>query len=186
MPDYVATNEADLVIQLNDSAAGVSTHAATLGLTPGEVLDAANDAESASHAVNGQSLYTSKSQEWTEYKRLLLYGPLNTPTPITPVAPAVGTLPLGARAAIVARFRQRADGIKAKPNYTPAIGEDCRIVGAIAGPPGIPKPVLNGLAETGFVIRLTFAMLGHDQIEIYSKRGSETEWTIITVDSNSP
>ncbi len=54
------------------------------------------------------------------------------------------------------------------------------------GPPAIPKPVLNGLAETGFVIRLTFAMLGHDQIEIYSKRGAEVDWTIITVDSNSP
>jgi hypothetical protein len=186
VPDYVSTNEGDLVIQLNDHAVGVSTHGATVGLTAGEITEASNDAATASHAVNGQSLYSSKSQEWTEYKRLLLYGPLNTPIPGTPVAPAVGTLPLGAKAAIVARFRQRADRIKSHPNYTPAIGEDCRIVVPIAGPPGIPKPVLTGVAETGFVVRLTFAMLGHDQIEIYSKRGSETEWTLITVDTNNP
>ncbi len=186
LADYVATNEGDLIIQLNDHAVGVATHAATIGLVAADTTEAANDAAIASHTVNGQSLYNSKSQEWTEYKRLMLYGPLNTPLPGTPVAPVVGSLPLGAKAAVVARFRQRADRIKSHPNYTPAIGEDCRIVVPVGGPPAIPKPVLNGLAETGFVIRLTFAMLGHDQIEIYSKRGSETEWTIITVDSNSP
>ncbi len=97
MADYVSTNEGDLVIQLKDHAIGVSTHSATVGLAAGDVTEASNDAAIASHAVNGQSLYTSKSQEWTEYKRLLLYGPLNTPTPITPVAPVVGSLPLGAK-----------------------------------------------------------------------------------------
>lgn len=186
MPDYVKTNEGDLVIQLNDHAAGVATHGATVGLSAAEITQAAADAATATHAVNGQSLYQSKSQEWTEYKALLLYGPINTPLPGTPVPPVVGVLGLGALAAIVARFRQRAERIKAHPNYTPAIGEDCRIVAPAPGPPGIPKPELVGVAETAFAVRLTFAMLGHDQIEIYRKRGSETEWTLITVDTNSP
>jgi len=35
-------------------------------------------------------------------------------------------------------------------------------------------------------VRLTFAMRGHDQIEIFSMRGSETELTLITVDTNNP
>lgn len=35
-------------------------------------------------------------------------------------------------------------------------------------------------------MQLTFATSGHDQIEIYSKRASETEWTLLTVDTNNP
>lgn len=186
MADYVAKNEGDLVIQLNDHAAGVSTHGATVGLSAGEITQAATDAATASMAVNGQSLYQSKGEEWTEYKRLILYGPLNTPLPGQPTPPTVGTVPLGALAAIVARFRQRADRIKAHPAYTPAIGEDCRIVAPVGGPPGTQKPVLQGVSETAFAVRLTFAMQGHDQIEIYSKRGTETEWTLITTDTSSP
>lgn len=186
LADYVKTNEGDLVIQLNDHAVGVSTHGATVGLSAGEITQAATDAGMASMVVNGQSLYTSKSQEWTEYKRLILYADLNTSLPGQPVPPVVGTVTLGALAAIVARFRQRAERIKAHPNYTPAIGEDCRIVAPAPGPPGVPKPSLAGAAETAFAVRLTFAMLGHDQIEIYSLRTGDADWVLITVDTNSP
>ncbi|MEX2586972.1 MAG: hypothetical protein WD602_03130 [Actinomycetota bacterium] len=186
MADYVETTEAALVIQLNDHAAGVATHGATCGLTAGEIAQAPIDAATAEHAVNGQSLYQSKSQEWTEYKKLLLYGPINTPLPGTPAPPAVGAPGIGAQAAIVPRFRQRGEKMKAHENYTQAIGEDCRIVAAAAPPPGTPKPELDADAETGYAVRVTFAMLGHDQIEIWSKRGNETEWTLITVDTNNP
>ncbi len=186
MSDYVETNEAALVIQLNDHAAGVTTHGPTVGLVAGDLAQATADAAFAAVVVNGQSLYQSKSQEWTEYKRIILYGPLNTPLPIQPAAPAVGAVPLNALASIVARFRQRAERMKAHPAYTLAIGEDCRIVPAIAPAPGIPKPVLAGVAETAFGVRLTFAMQGHDQIEIWRKRGNETVFTLITVDTNNP
>ncbi len=54
------------------------------------------------------------------------------------------------------------------------------------GPPGTPKPVLQGVSETAFAVRLTFAMQGHDQIEIYSMRGTETTWSLITTDTSSP
>lgn len=35
-------------------------------------------------------------------------------------------------------------------------------------------------------MQLTFATSGHDQIEIYSKRASESDWTLLTVDTNNP
>lgn len=76
--------------------------------------------------------------------------------------------------------------MKAHPSYTPAIGEDCRIVAPVPPPPGTPKPVLSGTAQTDYAVRLTFAMAGHDQIEIYSKRGNETVWTLLTVDTINP
>ncbi len=52
--------------------------------------------------------------------------------------------------------------------------------------PGTPKPELEADAETAYAVRLTFTMQGHDQIEIFSMRASETEWTLITVDTNNP
>jgi len=128
MADYIPNEEAALVIWFADHAAGVNTHGATVGRSAGEIAQAAEDAASVAHAVNGRSLYESKKQELTAYKDILLYAPLNTPLPGTPAPPAVGGLGLGALAACVARARQRAERIKAHPAYTPAIGEDCRIV----------------------------------------------------------
>ena len=185
MADYIPNAEADKVVWANDHSAGVSTHGVTVGLSPADIADAANDALILAHAVNGQSLYQSKAQEWTEYKELLLYSPLNTPVPSTPVAPVVGTLPLGAKASLIARARQRAERIKAHPNYTPAIGEDCRIVAPADGPPP-DHPTLTAKPETAFNVRIGFAMLGHDQIEIFAKRGAEPDFTLLAVDTNNP
>lgn len=185
MADYIPPTEAELVIWANDHAAGVSTHGATVGLSAGEITQAATDASTISHAVNGQSLYKSKAQEFTEYKAALLYAPINTPVPTTPAPPVVGVLPIGALAACVARARQRAERIKSHPNYTPAIGEDCRIVAPPDGPPP-GQPTLTANAETDYRVRIGFQMLGHDQIEIYSKRGSEPDFSLLAVDSNNP
>ena len=45
-------------------------------------------------------------------------------------------------------------------------------------PPGTPKPVLTGAAETAFAVRLTLAMQGHDLIEIFGKRGAERDFKL--------
>ena len=185
MADYVPKEEAALVVWFADHAAGVSTHGASVGLSPGDITQAAADAGTVAHAVNGRSLYESKKQEFTAYKDILLYAPLNAPLPATPAAPVVGALPVGALAACVARARQRAERIKAHPAYTTAIGEDCRIV-APAGPPPATQPTLKAKEQTGFAVLLTFAMLGHDQIEIQCKRGNEADFTFVSYDTNSP
>jgi hypothetical protein len=182
---YIPTEEGALVIWFNDHAAGVATHGATVGLSVGEIGDAATDAATVSHAVNGRSLYMSKSQEFTAYKDILLYAPINTPLPGTPGAPSVGALVIGAKAACVPRARARADRMKAHPNYTQAIGEDCRIVSPVAPPPP-SQPTLKAQALTSFEVRLQFAMLGHAQLEIVSRRAGETDFSLLTFDTNSP
>jgi len=55
MPDYIPTAEGELVDWFADHAAGVSTHGASVRLSPGEVTQAAADASTVSHAVNGRS-----------------------------------------------------------------------------------------------------------------------------------
>ncbi len=124
------------------------------------------------------------SQQWHPFSTDC-YAPLNTPLPGTPAAPVVGALPAGALAACVARARQRAERIKAHPAYTVAIGEDCRIVAPV-GPPPSTQPTLKAVAETDFQVRLTFAMLRHDQIELQSKRGAEADFSLLAYDTNSP
>jgi len=182
---YIPTEEGALVVWFNDHAAGVTTHGATVGLSAGEITQATTDAATVSHGVNGRSLYNSKAQEFTAYKDILLYAPINTPLPGTPAVPAVGTLGLGALTACVARARARAERMKAHPNYTQAIGEDCRIVSR-AEPPPPTQPTLQAQVLTGFQVGILFAMLGHAQIEIVTRRAGETEWTLLTFDTNSP
>ena len=41
-------------------------------------------------------------------------------------------------------------------------------------------------AENGFAVRMTFAMRGHDQLGIQSQRGSESTWSSLAFDTNSP
>ncbi|MCG3138305.1 MAG: hypothetical protein HJJLKODD_02167 [Phycisphaerae bacterium] len=185
MADYIPTEEAALVIWASDHAAGVATHGTTVGLAAADITQAATDAATIAHAVNGRSLYESKKQEFTAYKDILLHAPLNTPLPTTPAAPAVGALGAGAQAACIAHARQRAERIKAHPNYTVAIGEDCRIV-APSGASAVAPITLKAVEETGFAVKLTFAMRGHDQIEIVSQRAAETVWASLAFDTNSP
>jgi hypothetical protein len=185
MGDYIPTEEAALVVWAADHAAGVATHGLTVGLALPDITQAATDATTIAHAVNGRSLYESKKQEFTAYKDILLYAPLNAPLPTTPAVPVIGVLPPGSLAACIARARQRAERIKAHPAYTQAIGEDCRIV-APAPPPGPTQPTLAAAAQTDFAVRLKFAMLGHDQIEIQSQRAAEAAWSSLAFDTNSP
>lgn len=185
MADYIPDVEADLIVWFNDHSAGVSTHGAAVGLAAGDITQAATDATLVGLAVNGRSLLESKKQEFTAYKNLILYAPINTPLPTLPVMPALGAIPVGALASCVARARQRAERIKSHPSYTVAIGEDCRIVAPVA-PVGASDPTLKAVALTGYQVRLTFAMAGHDQLEIHSKRGGETSFTALGFDTNSP
>lgn len=185
MADFIPSSEAELVVWAADHALGVSTHGLTMGLSAADITQAVNDSLTIAHAVNGRSLYESKKQEFTAYKDILLYALLNTPLPSTPVAPVVGSPPIGALAACVLRARARAERIKSHPNYTTAIGEDCRIVAPVSGP-GPTQPTLRALVETGFRVRLTFAMLGHDQLEIQSERAAESSFTLLAFDTNSP
>ena len=109
---YMPTEEGALVVWFNDHAAGVATHGATVGLSAPEITQAATDAGTVSHGVNGRSLYASKAQEFTAYKDILLYALINTPLPSVPAAPAVGSLALGAKASCVTRARARAERMK--------------------------------------------------------------------------
>ena len=55
MADYIPKEEAALVVWFADHAAGVNTHGVTVGLSPADVTQAAEDATTVSHAVNGRS-----------------------------------------------------------------------------------------------------------------------------------
>ncbi len=75
--------------------------------------------------------------------------------------------------------------MKSHPSYTTAIGEDCRIVAPVAAIPAT-EPTLKAIALTSYQVKLTFAMNGHDQLEIHSKRGSEYSFSILAFDTNTP
>ncbi len=66
--------------------------------------------------------------------------------------------------------------------YAPSIP----LRGHVKGGGETPEFEFVSHAETAFAVRMTFAMRGHQQIEIYSKRGTEADFTLLRVDTNKP
>lgn len=175
MPRFVPTNFALKNV----------THGPVLGATAGEVTQTTTDAAMLAFLVNGQEIKQTDAQEWTAYRDLIIYGPLNTPLPGLPTAGTIGAVPIGAAAAIIARTRALVERYKNHPAYTQAIGEDLGII-STDDTPGPSHPTLTGNPETDYVVRLGFAMLGHDMIEIQCQRGNEADFTSIGFDTATP
>jgi len=183
--EYLPRSLPALVIWFINYAAKNVVHGPNLGALPAEVTQQTNDSLTLQQAVNGQEVRQTDAQEWTAYRDLVIYGPINTPMPPVPTAGAVGGLPIGAAAAIVPRLRAIVERYKNHPNMTPAIAEDLGIASTPGGP-GPTQPAITGAAETDYIVRLGFAMHGHDMIEIQCERGNETAFTTIGFDTATP
>ena len=186
MPDFIPRTESQLIPWFQNFATKLATHGPTVGVTAGEITQAADDSTMVQRVVNGRQVKFTDSLEWTSFKDLVLHSPANTPLPaepttgtITPAAPA------GAEAAIIARTRALAARIKAHPSYVEAMGKDLGIVvSADLTPPS--APALECVPESDFAVRIKFSMGGFPMLEIQSKRGAETVFTPLAFDTNSP
>ncbi|MBS1517594.1 MAG: hypothetical protein JSS91_05860 [Bacteroidetes bacterium] len=84
-------------------------------------------------------------------------------------------------------IRRLARAIKSSKNYTTAIGEDLGIIGADQSVKITSelKPDLKANIS-GQEVVIKFRKEGTDGIKIYGRRGSETEFTFLAVDTASP
>jgi hypothetical protein len=83
-------------------------------------------------------------------------------------------------------LREFANYVKSQPNYTTDMGIQLGIEGSdsIINYADL-KPVLNVVYE-GMNITIKFKKQGTDGIKIFSRRGSETEFTFLATDTESP
>lgn len=92
-----------------------------------------------------------------------------------------------ARAETIAAVRFFVSGLKKRAGYTTAMGETLKIIGEDSTfDPSTAKPELE-LKFTGGNVVVKFSKPAQiDSAMIYSKRGSETEFSFLAIDSESP
>lgn len=90
------------------------------------------------------------------------------------------------RSDTVSNLRTLANRIKTEPTYTDAIGNDLGIITtATVVDLSTAKPQLT-LAVNGGQITVKFIRSKSNGVKIYSKRGSETAFTFLALDTHSP
>lgn len=87
----------------------------------------------------------------------------------------------------LAEFRRIARQIKSSKTYTTAIGEDLGIIGSDVAEKdtAVMKPSLTAKVN-GHEVKLKFRKEGTDGIKLYSRRGNETEFTFLALNTASP
>lgn len=89
--------------------------------------------------------------------------------------------------AAVSELRRISAKIRACSNYTPVIGDALGIIGPDF--PGVSaanvKPELKAKV-VGDTVVISFKKNGTDGVKIYSRRGSETEFSFLAIDTASP
>lgn len=160
--DFIPTRDGDLDAHEDNFKNKLNLYAATLGIDPTEVTEsiAVIDAHRNSYSVMNSKRAISKSA--TDENKLKKRLAIN-------------------------ELRRMAKKIKTSKAYSTPIGEDLQIIG-----PGVPtpnyadlKPVIRAIVNGQDVI-LQFKKEGSDGIRIYSKRGIETEYTYLSLDTSSP
>lgn len=88
---------------------------------------------------------------------------------------------------MLVEVRRIAKLIKSSKTYTDTIGQDLGIIGAEKSLMNSAdlKPILKG-RQDGQQIIIQFQKNGTDGVKIYSKRASESEFTFLAVDTQSP
>lgn len=182
---YLPRNEADLVIWFINWAAKIQTYGTTVGLSAAEKAQASTDAAFVQTLINAVLAFKAFTSDVVAFKDIYLYSAIGTPAPGVPVAPAMFSVPLGAVDAIIKRTQQTNERIRNHPSYTVAIGQDLGIIGPEAPPQNEPTNV-QATALPGSDVRITYNKGRAAGVVVYSKRGAELNFTLLSIDTNTP
>lgn len=184
MSDFVKRDDLGFVSQLNNFKTKLPNYQAALGLDPAVITAVENDASFFGFSVTAIDTAKSYSQGWTSLKDNARDGegsnPINSfPAPVDVTTPPTAVLP-----GIETRFRKLVRQIKANSAYTEQMGEDLGIV-APEDTTTLTAPKLKIKLDGGNPV-ISFVKSKSDGIKLYSKRGAETEFTFLAVDTKSP
>jgi hypothetical protein len=160
--DFIPVGNGDLDSFEENLISKITIHAPALGLNPDEVTESINIISGHRTAFAKMNSKRRESKSATEDNYNSLTRAVN-------------------------EIRRLAKQIKSSKTYTTGIGDDLGIIGSdIAGKDSvILKPSLKAHMN-GQEVVIKFRKEGTDGIKLYSKRGSETEFTFLAVDTASP
>ena len=184
MSGYVKDNDLEFVSQLSNFKDKLPAYQTVLGLDAAVITSVTDDATFMAFAVTAIDTAKSYAQGWTSLKDDARGGKGTTPIASFPTPVDVTTPPTAVNPGIEDRFRSLVQQIKANPAYTEAMGEDLGIV-APQDTTELTAPKLTVKLEGGVPV-ISFVKSKSDGIRLYSKRGSETEFTFLAVDTRSP
>lgn len=180
---FLKKGDLDFVSQLNNFATKLPAYAVALGLTAAETEAVQADSDLMGAVVMAIANSRTYGQGWTSFKDLARHGGEEA-LPDYPVAVDTGAMPPNVAPGIEERFRALVRRIKASPAYTVGMGEDLGIH-ADDSVPVITSPELKLKMEGGNIV-ISFKKGAAQGIKLYSKRGSETTFTFLAVDTRSP
>jgi len=183
MAGFVLDNDSGFSSQLTNFNSKIGSYAALLGVTTQELNSIDADATYLKFVVQSAASTKAFAQAWTALKDRIRDGgadsdvvypiPVNLASPPAPVAPGIEK-----------RFRAMAARLKTHPNYSQSIGEDLGIVAKLYVKPILSPKLILKMVGTSLVI---FYKKGAAHgVHIFSKRGNESEFTLLAIDMRSP
>ncbi len=184
MKDLVEPNDQKFSEQLNNFSAKLAHYQVVLNLSNAQLQAVADDAAMMDFCVSAVTTSKSYAKSWISRKDETRKGNDANATDSFPTPVDVSTLPTAVQPGVEKRFREIVRLIKATNGYTPAVGADLGIIApentATLGAPQLKIEMKGGQPVISFVKR------NSDGIRLYSKRGSESEFTFLAVDTRSP
>jgi len=156
-----------------------------LGASAAEKAQALVDAINVAMCIAHVSLSKNFANEWVGFKEIMLYGSVTAPLPGVPAASAPPVMDVGSLAGILKRTQALNERMRSHPMYTLAIGQDLGIIGAADAAPTQPTTV-KAHAQPASQVLITYHKGPFAGVVIYSKRGAETVFTLLSIDTNTP
>jgi len=186
---YLPTQEGERVTWLNNFAAKLPAYAAAFGITAAELSIVAAMALIYSFIINLIAQSRAYTQELTQFKNLLSIAPSGSTLGTLPVLTPAVAPPL-TQAGIFTFIGGLVMRIKGtKDFYTPAIGEDLRIIGdEITFDEANFKTTLKGKSLPGNN-EISFVKSETDGVNVYSHPVGSTDpnvWEKLAFDTSSP
>jgi len=160
--DYIPKRDGDLYTYEKTFLTKLPSAAATLGIATDEITQTVSIIDAHLSAYDNVTLKKQESNATVENN-------------------------VAKKAAAIAEIRRVSNYIKSNSKYTDAIGKELGIVGTEEAPEDLTaiKPTLKGKILGGSAV-VSFDKQKMQGVRIYSKRGSETEFTFLAVDTASP
>ena len=184
--DWMKKQLEAMVQQFDQFTLKLPSYNTTFGFTVAQSTAARNDYLWTAFAVLCVTQYEAELRNRVTWRDHLIDGPI---TPAAAPVPSIGTefsppaVPAVADGALP-RWRKLVEQIKAHPNYTKAIGDDLGIE-ATAAPVQAMKPTIKCATEPNGKVFLNVLKDGHDALSVYSKRGAETQPSLLGVYTRS-
>jgi hypothetical protein len=186
MADYLPNEEAKLDEWFQNWKTKMTESGSQHGFSSDEIKQAQDDGDMAHNVVAGTAMVEVNRREFIKFKRLMLYGSRNAPTPEYPSMNMPGTPALNGElmAGIVERTRSFVRRLKESANYNEAVGADFRVLPVKDSDDNISedeaKPALKARTTAQSNVDIDFVRGAFDGVEIERQRGDNAnDWQSI-------